>query len=212
MGILIKMCGFTRAEDVERACELGVDLVGVNLVPSSPRRVSVEEARRLFERVRSEVKRVAVLRPGRPEEVEEVYRELEPEVVQVNPLFPLSRLRRPGGELMVTVPVPPVPDEPSLLSRAREAERVGDYVLLDTEGPLGGGTGKTHDWSVSRRIRDALGKPVFLAGGLNPRNVRRAVEEVRPDGVDVSSGIERSPGVKEEGLMREFVRAVRGLL
>jgi phosphoribosylanthranilate isomerase len=211
MGVRIKMCGFTRAEDVERACELGVDLVGVNLVPSSPRRVSVEEAGRLFEHVRSGVKRVAVLRPERPEEVGEIYRRLEPEVVQVNPLFPLSRLGRLGGELMVTVSVPRAPEESSLLARAREAEEVGDAVLLDTEGPLGGGTGRTHDWSVSRRIRGVLRKPVFLAGGLNPWNVRRAVEEVRPDGVDVSSGIERSPGVKEEGLMREFVRAVRGL-
>ncbi len=211
MGIRIKMCGFTRPEDVEKACELGVDFIGINLVPSSPRRVSVEEARKLFDRVRSGIKRVVVLRPENPEEVERVYRELEPEVIQVNPLFPLSRLRRPGAELMVTVPIPPSPSESSLLLRAREAERVGDYVLLDTEGPLGGGTGRTHDWSVSRRIREALERPVFLAGGLNPRNVRRAVEEVRPDGVDVSSGIERSPGVKEEGLMREFVRAVRGL-
>ena len=196
---------------MEKACELGVDFIGINLVPSSPRRVSVEEARKLFDRVRSGIKRVVVLRPENPEEVERVYRELEPEVIQVNPLFPLSRLRRPGAELMVTVPIPSSPSESSLLLRAREAERVGDYVLLDTEGPLGGGTGRTHDWSVSRRIREALERPVFLAGGLNPRNVRRAVEEVRPDGVDVSSGIERSPGVKEEGLMREFVRAVRGL-
>ncbi len=210
MGVLIKMCGFTREEDVERACELGVELVGVILVPGSPRRISLERARGLFSRVRGRARTVAVLRPQRPEEVWEVYRRLGPEVLQVNPFFPPHELgRREGGELMVTVPVPPSPGE-ELWRRAREAEEVGDYVLLDTAGPLGGGTGAPHDWSLSRRIREHLRKPVFLAGGLHPGNVGRAILEVRPDGVDVSSGIELSPGVKDGRLMREFVEAVRG--
>ncbi|MEM0359403.1 MAG: phosphoribosylanthranilate isomerase [Candidatus Hadarchaeales archaeon] len=209
MAVLIKMCGFTREEDVEKACELGVELVGVILVPGSPRRVSLERAKELFERVRGRAKTVAVLRPKRPEEIWEVHRKLGPEIMQVNPLFPLHELeRKGGGELMITVSVPPHPGE-ELWKKAREAEERGDYVLLDTEGPLGGGTGETHDWSVSRRIREVLRKPVFLAGGLHARNVRRAIEEVRPDGVDVSSGIEVSPGIKDARLMREFVEAVR---
>ncbi|MEM3012949.1 MAG: hypothetical protein QW084_06265, partial [Candidatus Hadarchaeales archaeon] len=141
MGVLIKMCGFTREEDVERACELGVELVGVILVPGSPRRVSLERARELFRKVGGRARTVAVLRPERPEEVWEVYRRVGPEVLQVNPLFPLRELgRRAGGDLIVTVPVPPSPGE-EVWRRAREAEEVGDCVLLDTAGPLGGGTG-----------------------------------------------------------------------
>jgi phosphoribosylanthranilate isomerase len=84
-------------------------------------------------------------------------------------------------------------------------------LLLDAYDPLlHGGTGKTVDWLTARAFMDSSSLPVILAGGLTPENVRHAIEVVRPYGVDVSSGVESAPGIKDVAKMRDFVSAVRG--
>jgi phosphoribosylanthranilate isomerase len=88
-----------------------------------------------------------------------------------------------------------------------------DALLLDSGNPSLatkelGGTGRAHDWAVSRRIRDAVGVPVYLAGGLNPQNVRKAIAQVQPFGVDVCSGL-RTDGRLDAVKLEEFMRAVQ---
>ncbi|KUO41693.1 MAG: hypothetical protein AVW06_00795 [Hadesarchaea archaeon DG-33-1] len=83
--------------------------------------------------------------------------------------------------------------------------------MADTEhAGAGGGTGLTHDWNVSRLMRETIDRPLILAGGLNPSNVRAAIETVEPYGVDVASGVESEVGKKDPKLMREFIRAAKG--
>lgn len=213
--VKVKMCGFTRAEDVKAACSLGVDMVGTILVQKSPRYVPVERAGEILKAVGEGVSKVAVFIPSGPKEVEEVYRKLKPDYLQFHLTFPTDELLEIKedieAELIVVVPVPQEIERPTdIVDRAIEVADVADFVLIDTKGPTGGGTGLTHDWSLSAVIRDAVDKPVFIAGGLNPSNVGHAIKVVRPYGVDVATGVESSPGKKDLKLMREFVEAARG--
>jgi phosphoribosylanthranilate isomerase len=96
------------------------------------------------------------------------------------------------------------------IQEAKKHSRFSDAILLDTAAKEMGGSGKTHDWEISRRIVEAVEKPVFLAGGLTPENVREAVEMVRPYAVDVSSGVEREKGKKDLEKVRKFIEAAKG--
>ncbi|KXA91256.1 hypothetical protein AKJ57_01960, partial [candidate division MSBL1 archaeon SCGC-AAA259A05] len=97
-----------------------------------------------------------------------------------------------------------------LISRAKNTAQASDLLLLDTEGGAPGGTGKVHDWRVSREIVRRLDIPIILAGGLNPFNVQEAIKEVKPYGVDVASGVEVEGGKKDPELVREFIQNARG--
>lgn len=213
--VKIKICGFTRAEDVKTACSLGVDMVGTILVPKSPRYVTVEQAREILNAASRGVAKVAVLMPESPEDVERIARELKPDYLQLHLTFPADELRelkdRLEAKIIGVAPVPRDIEHPQdIVERAIDVSKVVDFVLIDTKGPYGGGTGLTHDWKLSAEIRNAVDKPAFLAGGLNPSNVRHAIKMVRPYGVDVATGVESSLGKKDAKLMREFIEAARG--
>ncbi|MGC8816605.1 MAG: phosphoribosylanthranilate isomerase [Candidatus Hadarchaeum sp.] len=212
--IKIKICGFTRVVDVKAACELGVDMVGVILIPESSRHVAVDQARKIFREVEPSISKVAVFMPRSLGDVKEICRKLRPDCLQFHLTFPIEELLEKREELdaqiMIVVPVPQKADNPEgIINRVLEVSEAADFLLIDTKGETGGGTGLTHDWNLSARIRSVVDKPVFLAGGLNSRNVVQAIKLVRPHGVDVASGVESSPGRKDPKLMREFVEAVR---
>ncbi len=212
--VKVKICGFTNVEDVEVACELGIDMVGAILVPKSSRYVTVEQARQILAAASGDIAKVAVIMPKDLSEVEKMARELEPDYLQIHLTFPAGKLLelkgRLGAELIVVTPIPrEIENRKKIIDRAIEVAEVADYVLLDTKGPSGGGTGLTHDWSLSGEIREAVEKPIFLAGGLNASNVGQAIKIVRPYGVDVATGVESSPGKKDARLMREFIEAAR---
>jgi phosphoribosylanthranilate isomerase len=212
--VKVKICGFTRGEDVKAACALGVDMVGVILVPKSPRYVPVKQAGKILKAAGEETAKVAVFIPEGPEDVEEIYRKLEPDYLQFHLTFPAEELLNIRedleAEIIVVVPIPrKIERQTDIVDRAIEVAGVADFVSIDTKGPTGGGTGLAHNWNLSAAIRDIVGKPVFLAGGLNPSNVIDAIKIVRPYGVDVATGVESSPGKKDPKLMREFIEAAR---
>lgn len=214
--VKVKICGFTDADDVRVACELGVDMVGVILVPGSTRCVTVEQAKQILAATSEGVARVAVAMPRYPSELDMLVRKLNPDYLQIHLTFSESELIETKTRLGVkTIPVVAIPQKVTnyqeILKYAIEASEAADYLLLDTEGPTGGGTGLSHDWSLSRRIRETINAPVFLAGGLNPSNVKNAIEAVRPYGVDVATGVESSPGKKDRELMREFIEAAKAI-
>jgi phosphoribosylanthranilate isomerase len=208
------MCGFTRVEDVEAACKLGVDMIGAILVQKSPRYVPIDQAEQILNAAGEGVAKVAVFIPKGPEDVEEVYRKLNPDYLQFHLTFPTDVLLEIKedieAEIILVVPIPTEIERPTdIIDRAIELAEFADFIMLDTKGPTGGGTGLTHNWELSAKIRDAVDRPVFLAGGLNPSNVERAIKVVRPYAVDVATGIESSPRKKDPKLMREFIEAVR---
>lgn len=199
----IKICGLTRREDVELACALGAAYVGFNFASVSPRRVSLETARDLSRATRSGVARVGVFVHETREEILKAIEAAGLDLVQIHRSLAaddLDEMPRPviAVERVSSRGIEAAP--PALLARCRS-------VLLDTAGGRPGGTGTAFDWNV------LAGKtwpvPLILAGGLGPENVAEAISCVRPAAVDVASGVESSPGIKDETRMRLFFKAVQ---
>ncbi|GAB4235518.1 MAG: phosphoribosylanthranilate isomerase [Acidobacteriota bacterium] len=196
---LMKVCGITRVEDLEAAVDLGVNAVGLNFYPRSPRYVEPGTARRLLEKLRSlsgpEVLAygVVVLPPGSrtwPKELRSILPELDG--IQVHGTRRPQEIPPFTGRLLVAVSPEGVrnfPDHP---------------VIVDTSW----GTGRKADWSQLR----SLGGKFVLAGGLDPSNVQEALHLVHPAGVDVCSGVEVSPGRKDPARLRAFVEEVEKYL
>jgi indole-3-glycerol phosphate synthase/phosphoribosylanthranilate isomerase len=198
----IKICGVTREEDVGTCMEFGVDWIGLVFAAGSPRRVTLERGISLKERARAAKGVVAVFAENTEKEIQEVLERICPDVVQMpNPPLPLQKKFSSVFSFWNTIRVGR--DD---LSSARQAE--GDALHFDTSvGGMSGGTGKTFDWSLLNSIDRE--RPVVLAGGLRPENVADAVRSVRPDIVDVASGVESAPGIKDRAKIKAFVREVR---
>lgn len=200
----IKVCGLRSASEAVACVELGVDTLGLNFWPGTPRRVDVPTAQRIAEAVAGRATLVALFVDATREDIERVRRATGIDWVQlhgdepaslVESLLPYAykAVRVGGGSVRDTV-----------------REYPGERILLDAAVPGGmpGGTGQTFDWARAAEV--ARERPLVLAGGLRPENVADAIRTVRPFQVDVASGVERSPGVKDLEKVRAFVAAVRG--
>ena len=209
--VKVKICGLTREEDVEAAIDAGADSLGFVVgVPSSLRNITLSRAKELSSKIPENVNSVAVTVFKDLDELKRIYRELDTDFVQLHgSLYPFleSIVMLSFGRRIIRVVNAKAANA---LDLAGEYSRIFNAVLLDTAGVGGvGGTGVTHDWELSSRIRDAIQPfPLILAGGLTCENVGEAVRKVRPYGVDVSSGVEKSPGVKDHEKMFEFIRRV----
>lgn len=197
----IKFCGITREEDAALAAELGAAAVGLVLWPESPRAVAPAQARRVVDMLPPFVTPVAVLVSPAVDDVRRAVETVGVRVVQVHGVVDLDALLEGPWTLVRATSLAGGP------AAARAVEpRV--TVLLDAHDPARhGGTGTTIDWTAAAEV--ARARRVVLAGGLRPDNVARAIAEVRPYGVDVASGVEAAPGVKDAARMRAFAAAVR---
>lgn len=207
--VRVKVCGLTRADDVAAAVAAGADALGFNFYSPSPRSIAPEAAADLLAVVPAFVEPVAVC--------------VDPEPAWLGRWLPaLPRLRalqwHGTPPLPAEVPIPLVPafrvrDAASVPAIRAYLDRCGERrpaaVLVDAHvAGLHGGTGQTAPWELLAEVD--FGVPLILAGGLTPDNVAEAVRVVRPFAVDVASGVESSPGVKDAGKMRAFVAATRG--
>lgn len=212
--VKVKMCGITRTEDLRTAVSAGVDAVGFIVgVPSSPRNLTLEEARGLIQDVPIFAYSVVVTVLDHIDLAAEVCQSLSPRAIQVHGgsssmAYALHRELR-GVPMIRAVDA----NSPTPMKDAEEAARRFDAVLLDSlSEKKWGGTGLTHDWEMSRKIVQAIRpRPLILAGGLTPDNVENALKSVKPYAVDVSTGIELSPGVKDPSKINEFVRKAKGV-
>lgn len=201
----IKFCGLTRPGDVRLAGELGVDAVGFVFAPDSPRRLTAVEARQLRLALAPMVSVVALFRDNSAAEVREVVRQLRPSVLQFHGDEDDAFCRAFRVPWMKAIPMAngEAWDARTLQQRWPHA----DGFLFDSHGAgKGGGTGKAFDWS---RIPTGLHRPFVLAGGITPDNVFDAIHATLPWAVDVASGIEAAPGIKDGEKMRRFVAEVR---
>lgn len=200
----VKVCGLMRAQDARAAVAAGADAVGVILSPGYRRSLTLKEAAKVLERVPPEVGRVGVFVDAPLEDVSKAVEVLDLTEVQ------LHGTEGPMYCVGMTVPVVKTFHVGPAFDSAEIMRYRGTIaaVLLDTlvEGEAGG-SGRSFDWELGRHV--PKGVPVFLAGGLRPENVREAVRRLRPTGVDVSSGVEGSVGVKSRDLMERFVAEVR---
>ena len=207
----VKICGVTRQEDLKVAVEAGADSIGFIVdVAASPRNLSIREAKSLIDLLPSDVDSVAVTVFNGTERTAEICQELAPNFIQLHGMAsePYSRN---GLASRVKVIMAVDVEASDVLEQARTHSRFSQAVLVDTHDQAGhGGTGLVHDWALSRRIRDAIyPTPMILAGGLTPENVNQAIHAVRPYGIDVSTGVEVRPGVKDSAKMIEFIRKAR---
>lgn len=200
MRISVKICGVTTPEDARSAAESGADYVGI-VFARSPRQVAVHTAAAIVAALPPTAASVAVFRHPRLGDVKTVMKHVGPTRVQAEPSSGLIDLL---GERLLPVfhDGPGVEDE---VTSFRTRNRHIREVLLEGEGR--GGRGVRADWSVARRL--AAAGPLLLAGGLSLENVAEAVHTVRPVGVDVSSGVELSPGVKDAARVRSFIELAR---
>lgn len=202
MRVRVKICGVTRAADASAAVEAGADAIGFNFVPGSPRAIAGEEAARIGRTLPPFVTQVGVFADAAPEDVARLVREVGLQVVQFH-----------GEESPAACARCPVPWYKAFAAEAGlAADRVRSYgrelFLLDAHAAgRRGGTGQTFDWDIARRA--ASWGRVILAGGLTAVNVAAAIAAARPFAVDVCSGVERSPGIKDVALMQAFVEKVR---
>jgi phosphoribosylanthranilate isomerase len=207
-SVRTKICGLTREEDLAVAIDSGADAVGFLVgVPSSPRNLTLERAETLLGQVPVFVDSVVVTAPKSIDWLVKLYERLKPSAIQIHGEEQLDsskiRDRIKYSRLIKTVYV----TEDALNKRVIEDLRTFDAVLLDSfsKGQYGG-TGKTHDWTLSRQIKEAVAPvPLVLAGGLKRENVKEAILTVEPYAVDVASGVEASPGVKDHMKVRAFV-------
>jgi phosphoribosylanthranilate isomerase len=185
----VKICGITNVNDAKFSEEVGADAIGVILCSDSPRSVDFDRAANILSSVGPYITTVCVSRTKSEIEMEKMIK-MRPSAIQI-----YHDMDIPEGIKIIRA-----------LARGDAPRDDCEAILVDESG----GTGKRYDYRYARKVVRASKVPVILSGGLTPDNVREAIESVRPYAVDVSSGVESSPGVKDRGKIRAFVEACKG--
>lgn len=200
--MLVKICGITQLEDAEAAVALGAGAIGFVFWPKSPRYVDPERARGIVAALPPFVTIVGVFVDQPPRLINGVAARVGLGAVQLHgdePIDMIEQLDRPVVKAFALRESTRYEDADAWPSRVR--------LLIDAHDPdQRGGTGRTVDWQRAAAV--AARRPVLLAGGLNAANVADAIRAVKPFGIDVSSGVESSPGVKDHARMRALFEAV----
>jgi len=204
----VKICGMMRQVDVEAAIKYGADAVGFIVgVPSSPRNLGIGRANKLMKLVPAFNLKVAVTSSTDLKTLRKISDTLQPDALQLHnhnkTIIRNIQKHDPHLRLILGVQV----ENESSITYAKHASKYSDAIIADSPSRTGrGGTGLTHDWILTTRIRKAINPhPLILAGGLTTTNVQSAIRTVGPYAVDVSGGVEKTKGVKDHMKMKEFI-------
>jgi phosphoribosylanthranilate isomerase len=206
--VRVKICGITREEDLAVAVAAGADAVGFLVgVPSSPRNLTLERAERLLKQVPVFVDSVVVTVPDSIDSLVKIYNRLRPTAIQIHgeKTFQASVIRNKIRDVHLIKTV--YAKTGNVTAAVIKDSKAFDAILLDsfTKGQYGG-TGVVHDWKLSRQIKQTIEPtPLILAGGLTPENVKEAILTVQPYAVDVASGVELRPAVKDPKKVLAFI-------
>ena len=211
MPLTIKICGLKTPDALDVALDAGADLVGFVFFPPSPRHLGLEAARSLSARMRGRAGKVALTVNADNHMLRDIIEALKPDMLQLHGSEPPERVAvvrsRFGLPVMKALPIAERAD----LSPIRVYAKVADRLIFDARAPQDatrpGGLGKPFDWTLLQGLDP--GVPYMLSGGLDAGNVADALRITRAPGVDVSSGVERAPGVKDSDKIRAFIRAAR---
>src|SRR6476469_9570221 len=211
MSLIVKICGLSTRETLDVALDAGADMVGFVFFPASPRHLSLETARDLGRQVKRRASKVALTVDADDATLANVVEALQPDQLQLHGSETDPRLRdinqKFGLPVMKVIAVETAADLASMAGYAA----VADSMLFDARAPREatrpGGLGAVFDWHVLENLDLTL--PLMVSGGLNADNVAEAVRATRAGGVDVSSGVERAPGIKDPEMIRSFIRAAR---
>jgi len=213
MSVDVKICGLSTPETVNAALAAGADLVGFVFYSKSPRNVSPEAAKSLAEIARGHASIVALIVDADDAFIDEIVREVDPDFFQAHghesPERIMEICRRSGRQVIKAIKIKTEAD----VAQAKAYEHSAALILYDAKAPetltdaLPGGNGIAFDWTL---IGSGQAAPAFiLSGGLNPGNVAQAIKVTGASIVDVSSGVEKSPGIKDISLIREFIAAAK---
>ncbi|MFH1588523.1 MAG: hypothetical protein ABIA76_04265 [Candidatus Diapherotrites archaeon] len=209
---LVKICALTNKQDSLNALKAGADLIGFLVeVTSSKNNLSLTETKKVIHSLPSNAETVVLTDAVNAKKVIRFSKTLKPKYIQLLAEIPLNEIKKlkkqiPEQKLMKSIYVNSMND----LRNAKKYESFVEFILLDSGNKKTfGGTGKTHNHNLSKKFVLNLNKPVFLAGGLNAKNVFGAIKKVKPFGVDVSSGVSLKPRKKSMKKMKEFIGVVR---
>lgn len=212
MSLIVKICGLSEPETLEAALDAGADMVGFVFFAPSPRHIDLGMAQRLGRQVKDRAAKVALAVDADDATLANIVETLRPDWLQLHGRESVARIRdikqRFGLPVIKAIAVEGRED----LAVVPGYEAVADRILFDARAPKEatrpGGLGVPFDWRILEGLD--LAKPFVLSGGLNLDNLAQAVRIARPHGVDVSSGVERAPGVKDADMIRAFIGAARG--
>ena len=204
----IKICGITKSEDASYLAKLGVDAIGLIFYRHSPRAISCKQLPEILENLSDSVKTVGLFVDPSRSEVNEVLDTGLIDILQFHGSEPEGFCSSFDKPYMKAIHVKDKMPQAEVLDKYSSAK----FLLLDTYNEKeSGGTGEKFDWSIAKRIIEGTDQRVVLAGGLNPANIEDAVRSINPFGVDVSSGVELSPGQKDLKKVWRFVREARSV-
>jgi phosphoribosylanthranilate isomerase len=211
MSLLVKICGLSTRETLDVALGAGADMVGFVFFPPSPRHLSLETARELGRQAKGRAAKVALTVDADDATLANIVETLQPDLLQLHGKETIARLRdikqKFGLPVMKALPVETAADLAPLAGYAAVADRILFDARAPKEATRPGGLGAVFDWHLLEKLDLQL--PFMVSGGLHVDNVAEAVRVTRAGGVDVSSGVERSPGVKDPEMIRAFIRAAR---
>jgi phosphoribosylanthranilate isomerase len=212
MTPIVKICGLSSATTLDAALAAGATMVGFVFFAKSPRNIGYEQARALGAQVRGRARIVALTVDADDDALARIVEWLSPDILQLHGREAPSRVteirQRFGRPTMKAIGVA----APADFAVAAPHDGVADFLLIDAKPAknalLPGGNGRAFDWALARDFRPRT--PWLLSGGLDPDNVAEAITLTGARGVDVSSGVESAPGVKDESKIRAFIAAARG--
>jgi phosphoribosylanthranilate isomerase len=211
MSLIVKICGLSTRETLDVALQAGADMVGFVFFPASPRHIGLNTARDLGRQAKGRALKVALTVDADDATLANVVEALQPDILQLHGKETVARLRDIkqtfGLQVMKAIAVETQADLAALPGYAAVADRILFDARAPAEATRPGGLGAVFDWRLLENLD--LKRPFMVSGGLHAGNVAEAVRVSRAGGVDVSSGVERAPGVKDPEMIRAFIRAAR---
>ena len=211
MAGIVKICGLSTSAALAAALDAGADMVGFVFFPKSPRHVDFAAARALGRQARGRARIAALSVDADDETLERIVRALAPDILQLHGHESPARVKEIGARFGCATMKAVGVAAPEDLAAADPYDGVADFLLIDAKPPqdaaLPGGNGLPFDWGLAREL--SLESPWLLSGGLDPANVADAIALTGAQGVDVSSGVESGPGIKDEAKIAAFVHAAR---
>jgi phosphoribosylanthranilate isomerase len=212
MPVEVKICGLSTPETVDAAVEAGADMIGLVFFPRSPRNVTLDQAAALAARARGKARIVTLVVDADDALLKDIVARVDPDLIQAHGAESPERIaeigRLTGKPVIKAIRVKDDTD----IAGAADFTRVASLILYDAKAPetlgshLPGGNGHAFDWG----LLEGTSRPAFmLAGGLTPENVAEAIRVTGAPVVDVSSGVETAPGVKDISLIRKFIEAAK---
>ena len=202
--VRVKICGITHMADAEAAVEFGADALGF-IFAKSPRQITPQKAKDITRSISPFVKTVGVFVNEQPAKIREIMDFCGLDLVQLHGNEPVSACSDLAPRVIKAFRV----QGEEILLQITDYKGHVRAILLDAyQKGLNGGTGKTFDWRLAVKSKET-GIPMMLSGGLGPENIQEALERVNPFAIDISSGMEKRPGIKDHGRMRIFMDKIK---